>query len=65
MSADKPKNIHAVALGRLGGKAKGKPKGFAAATPEQRRAWGRMGGKAKKQSSGTTSAEKPPPHSDR
>jgi len=63
---DEPKNPHAVALGRLGGKAKTlKPKGFAAATPEQRAAWGRLGGKAKKQSSGTTSAEKSPPHSKR
>jgi hypothetical protein len=26
----KPKNPHAVVLGRKGGKAKGKPKGFAA-----------------------------------
>jgi hypothetical protein len=61
---DEPKNPHAQALGALGGKAR-VPKGFAKATPEQRRAWGRMGGKAKKQSSETTSAEKSPPHSER
>ena len=42
------KNPAAVALGRLGGKAKGKPKGFAAQSPERRAEIARMGGKARR-----------------
>ncbi len=40
------KNPAAVALGRLGGKAKGKPKGLAALSPERRKEIARLGGLA-------------------
>jgi general stress protein YciG len=44
----KRKNPAAVALGRLGGKAKAnKPKGLAALTPEKRQEIASKGGKAK------------------
>jgi hypothetical protein len=43
----KTKNPAAVALGRLGGIAKGKPKGLATLTPEERTERARQGAKAR------------------
>jgi hypothetical protein len=43
----KKKNPAAVALGRLGGIAKGKPKGLATATPEERKEMALVGAKAR------------------